>query len=191
MSKYVIKREDVCAGQLLKPIEMSCKIYDENHNEVSEQELIERGIPVLSASCGLICRGMLFNVNEDGLANDLMYTTPTNYPIEGIKSKVHIASDFYIENYVELNELLKYLKYGVDLTQNDLNQIYRKLIIHRWWLNNHIELFGFKKISGGYCTGGAQTLPMSIYENLNSISCYKNGNPHKEEPGFSLIKKIR
>ncbi len=160
MSKYVTTRKDVCAGELLK-------------------------------TSGLICRGMLLNVNEDGLANDLIYTTPTNYPIKDKEPKINVESEFVIDNYVELEELLKYLKYGIDLTQNDLHQIYRKLITHRWWLEHHIELFGFKKIGNGmgYGSGGIETIPMEIYDNLSSISCYKNGKPYKEEPGYSLIKK--
>lgn len=189
MSKYVATRKDVCAGSLLKTCEMSYKIYDEFDNEVSEEKLAEQGITGFSVSGGLICRGMLFNVNENGLTNDLIYNTPTNYPIKGIKPNINISSKFIVENYVELEELLKYLKYGVDLTQNDLNQIYRKLITHRWWLEHNMELFGWKKLNCGYGSGGIQTIPMSIYDNLSSISCTKNGKPHKEEPGYSLIKK--
>ena len=189
MSKYVATRKDVCAGSLLKTCEMSYKIYDEFDNEVSEEKLAEEGITGFSVSGGLICRGMLFNVNENGLTNDLIYNTPTNYPIKGIKPNINISGEFIVENYVELEELLKYLKYGIDLTQNDLNQIYRKLITHRWWLEHNMELFGWKKLNCGYGSGGIQTIPMAIYDNLSSISCTKNGKPHKEEPGYSLIKK--
>lgn len=193
MKKYVATRKDICAGQLLKTESISIKVYDENNNEISEEQFDELGI---SVSGGLICRGMLFNVNENGLSNDLIYTTPTNYPIEGIEPKIDVESEFVIQHYVELEELLKYLKYGVDLTQNDLNQIYRKLITHKWWLEHHMELFGWKKLcdektgaSMGYGSGGIQTIPMNIYDNLSSISCTKNGKPHREEPGYSLIKK--
>lgn len=189
MSKYVAKRKDVCAGNLLKKIGMSYKIYDEFNNEISEEKLAEQGITGFSVSGGLICRGMLFNVNENGLTNDLIYNTPTNYPIKGIKSNIDISNEFIIENYVELEELLKYLKYGVDLTQNDLNKIYKKLITHRWWLEHNKELFGWKKSNYGYSSGGIQTIPMSIYDNLNNISSTRNGKPYKEEPGYSFIKK--
>lgn len=192
MKKYVANRRDVCAGELLKPFDtIKVEAYDENGRVISVDEMQELGIPVPTVSGGVICRGMLFNVNEDGLANDLIYTTPTNYPIEGIQPKVNVESEFIISRYVELEELLKYLKYGVDLTQNDLNEIYRKLITHKWWLEHHRELFGWKKMSIGYGSGGVQTIPMSIYDNLSSISCTKNGKPYREEPGYSLIKKRR
>ena len=191
MKKYVATRKDICAGQLLKTIGMSYQIVDEFDNVVTEEELAEQGITGFSVSGGIVCRGMLFNVNEDGLANDLIYTTPTNYPIEGIQPKVNVESEFIINHYVELEELLKYLKYGVDLTQNDLNEIHRKLITHKWWLEHHRELFGWKKMSVGYGSGVIQTIPMSIYDNLSSISCTKDGKPYRDEPGYSLIKKRR
>ena len=192
MKKYVATRKDVCAGQLLKPFEMSYQMFDESDNVVTEEKLAEQGITGFSVFGGIICRGMLFDVNEDGLAKDLIYTTPTNYPIEGIQPKNNVESEFIITHYVELEELLKYLKYGVDLTQSDLNEIFRKLITHDWWLEHHRELFGWKNLGGGsYCSGGIQTIPMSIYDNLSSISCTKNGKPYIEEPGYSLIKKRR
>lgn len=45
---------------------------------------------------------MLFNVNEDGLANDLIYTTPTNYPITRIQPRFDVESNLVINHYVEL-----------------------------------------------------------------------------------------
>lgn len=189
MSKYVALRKDVCGGQLLKTGNMAIKMYDGNNNELSQQKMIEQGISNIQCFSGLVCRSMLFDVNEQGLANDLIYTTPTNYVIQGIQSKSNIESQFVINHYVELEELLKYLKYGVDLTQGDLNQIYKKLIVNRWWLNNHMELFGWIKDSCGHHSGGKVTMPMKVYRNLSWISCSKNSNPHPEEPGFSLLKK--
>lgn len=190
MPKYVATRKDICAGKLIRTDGVSFKVFDSNNNEVSQKQLAEQGINITFFS-GLVCRGMLFNVNEDGLANDLIYTTPTNYPIRGIEPKTNVDSEFIIDNYVELEELLKYLKYGVDLTQRDLNQIYRKLITHKWWLEHHRELFGWKKLDNGmgYCNGETETIPMKIYDNLSSISCTKNGKPYREEPGYVYIMK--
>ena len=99
-----------------------------------------------------------------------------------------------IQEYVELEDLLKYLKYGEDLTQDDLNQIYRKLITQDWWLEHHKELFGWRKwgnigASVCYSSDGIQTIPMNIYNSLSSLSFIKNGRPNKDEPNYSLIKK--
>lgn len=189
MKKFVATRKDICAGTLLQPFDVTVESHDDNGNYINADEMKEFGIPVPTVSAGVVCRGMLFNVNEDGLANDLIYTTPTNYPIEGIQHKIDVKSDFIITKYVELEELLKYLKYGNDLTQNDLNKIYRTLICSDWWLNHHMELFGWIKGNIGYSSGGIEIISQSIYDNLSSISITKDGKPYREEPGYKLIKR--
>lgn len=198
MKKYVATRRDVCGGELLKTQKVSFKVYDQYNREVSEEELAKQGVSNIVVSGGIVCRGMTFKVDDNGLAKDLIYTTPTPYPIEGIKPKIDVESEFVIKHYVELEELLKYLKYGIDLTQDDLNSIHRKLISHKWWLEHHMELFGWEKVRDektgtdmGYGSGGVETIPMSIYECLSWINCSEQGKPHREEPGYSYIKKRR
>lgn len=183
----MIKRKDVCAGQLIKKIDIEFKILDAENNEINKEELEKRGI--LNFSSGIICRGMLFRVDENGLANDLVYTTPNPYRIDGIEPQQETDKNLIINNYVELEELLKYLKYGEDLTQKDLNAIHKKLITHDRWLRSHMELFGWQKIDIGEKDGNDATLSTSIYYNLSHIETCRNGNPHPEEPGYSHIKK--
>lgn len=198
MKKYIASRKDICAGQLLKTQKVSFKAYDYRNKEMSEEDLAKQGITNISVSGGIVCRGMLFNINDNGLANDLIYTTPAKYPIEGVHPNVDGESEFVINHFVELEELLKYLDYGVDLTQKDLDQIHRKLIAHKWWLEHHMELFGWEKLRDektgadmGYGSGGIETVPMRIYDGLSWISCSEQGKPNKIEPGYSLIKKRR
>lgn len=71
----------------------------------------------------------------------------------------------------------------------DANEIFRRLITHRYWLEHNMELFGWKKSSVGYSSGGKEILPVSIYHELSSINCTKNGKPYKEEPEYSLIRR--
>lgn len=187
MSKYVVKREEVCAGNLLKTDGLSFKILN---SDKSNDEIQEKGLK-FSFYNGLICRPMLFKVNEEGLADDLIYTTPTNYPINGIKNNIE-NSNFIINDYVKLDELLKYLNYKEYLTQSDLLKIYRKLLTHEWWLEHHLELFGWKKSKlSSYCyvNDGKQVLPMEIYDNLRQISESGKSKPHNKEPHYELIKK--
>lgn len=189
MSKYVVKRKDVCAGQLIKKMDIEFKIFDAENNEISREELEKRGILNFSASAGIICRGMLFRVDENGLANDLVYTTPTPYRIDGIEPQQETDKNLIINSYVELEELLKYLKYGEDLTQKDLNTIHKKLITHNRWLRNHMELFGWQRTAFGEKDGNDAMLATSIYYNLSDIGTFRNGKPHPEEPGYRYIKK--
>ncbi|MFA5407920.1 MAG: hypothetical protein WC343_04015 [Bacilli bacterium] len=190
-NKYVISRKDVCSGELSKTDNIILKHYDSNGNELTKEDLKRRGITNTPIFGRLICRGMLFNVNCNGLSNDLIYTS-SEYPIEGIQPKIDIKSNFIIQQYAELDELLKYVGYGVDLTQEDLDCIFKTLVTHRRWLTKHMELFGWIKDSTGYHTGDNEAiLPMSIYDSLHWISCSKGGEPYKGEPGYSFIKKIR
>ena len=198
--KYVVARKDVCAGQLLKvgEVDLSFTLLDRHNNEISEDELAGKGITISKTFGGLVCRGMLFNVNDDGFANDLIYTTPINYSIKDRESTVEMERDFVIDRYVELEELLRYLGYDEYLTQKDLDKIFRKFITHSWWLEHHKKLFGWKKLYDsrtgsfmGYGSGGTQTIPMNIYDNLSWISASKNGNPHPDEIAYKLIKKIK
>lgn len=131
---------------------------------------------------------MLFSVNESGKTNDLIWTTPTNYSIAGLEDSKDFSYDFVIKNYVELEELLKYLKFGEDLTQHDLRKIYKRFVISDYWIHCHRTLFGWKKLGNmGYGSGGVQTIPMDIYQRLSSISITGNGKPNENEPNYKQI----
>lgn len=190
MKKYVVKRSNVYAGSLMKSIDAKCVITDQNGREVSEEELRKEGVPVVSFSCGVICRGMMFSI-KDNVSEDLIYTTPSSYAIDTLTTSIVTPSGFKIEDWCSMEPILKYLGYGEELTQRELNQVYKKLICRRNWLEKHIELFGWKKTKLGYTSGGKQVLPMNLYNKLSSISCGRNGEPYKEEPGFALIKRKR
>lgn len=195
MKKYVAKRDEVCGGLLIERPNITTltpTIITEN-GKLSYEEATELGLPVpiLQISSYRSYRGMLLNVNDDGLSNDLIWTTPTNYPIMGKSTSDDI--DFVIDEYVELGELLKYLKYGVDLTQKDLLKIYRKLIVSSYWIEHNMELFGYKKdnfIAGSYTGTSDGIFTSDMYHKLESISS-SNGKPNKDEPGYEYIHKIK
>lgn len=186
MKKYVASRKDVCAGQLLRIEHPNIQILGLDALNLVPIDLEASGIKV-SVTSALLCRGMLFNVNEFGLANDLVYTTPVNYQIKGISEEKD--SDFIIEHYVELDEVLKYLKYGEDLTQYDLNKIHKTLIANNKWLRRNSELFGLKKDGGVYSLADAGILPLETYEKLDWISHIKASKPSPVERGYQYIKK--
>lgn len=196
MKKYVAKRDEVCGGLLIERPNITTLTPDTittENGEVSIEEAKELGIPILTMQISSYrsYRGMLLNVNDDGLSNDLIWTTPTNYPIMGKSTSDDI--DFVIDEYVELGELLKYLKYGVDLTQKDLLKIYRKLIVSSYWIEHNMELFGYKKdnfIAGSYTGTSDGMFTSDVYHKLRSISSSK-GKPNKEEPGYGYIHKIK
>lgn len=187
--KYVATRKDIFAGQLLKikrvPVEI-VRDNNDNFNEITESnEETLMTDPYYSDQS--ICRDiMLFNINKDGLSNDLIYTTPTNYTVRGIKPKIDVNNNdiyFNIENYVKLEEWIEDQGYGIDLTQHDLNQLFKKYIA----LQKRIKLRLLKKV---YHQEPKAFFDIS-YDISNLISIYKMGSPHPEEPNYGLIKKRR
>lgn len=176
MSKFVVSRDNVQVG-LLK------YIYNEETINNSSEEQMTRGCK--------ICRAILFEVNEEGLANDLIFTTPTNYNIEGITGARSTKSPFIIVNSVSLSEFLKYTNYGEELTQYDLYFIFKNLIIRNKLLEQYKGIFGWRKAinKNEYIVVPNSKLPMEMYEKLKSISNFGNGVPSELEPQYKHIKR--
>ncbi len=152
---------------------------------VAQRDNVYAGLLMYKQS---ICRAMLFQIDKEGLANDLIYTTPTNYPIDS-----NLDNDFFIKKYVALDELLRYLQYEENLTQKDLLVIYKKLIANNRWISHHLELFGYNKLCGGYgyACDESEVIPNDIYCKLEYISNLKNTRPKHYEPNYFLIRKRR
>lgn len=191
MARYVANRDDVCAGVLIKLQDMIYRTNNSSEYELSNIDLYKNGTNKIKTSNGTICRIMLFNVTSNNLANDLIYTTPVNYPINGITEIANIKSNFIIENYLELGELLKYSKYKDKLTQSDLIKIFKKIISSEEWLSKNYELFGLEKSRYGYVLSGVSTLPFDTFQTLKGIVELENTKPSNDEPGYKLIKKLK
>lgn len=176
MSKYVVSRDKVYVG-LLKYVHNGESINNANEDFVTQR-------------CK-ICRAMLFDINEQGLANDLIFTTPTNYNIEGITGARCTNSPFVIVNCINLSEFLKYIKYGEELTQYDLHFIFKNLIIRNKLLEQNKGAFGLRKAikKNEYIVVPNSKLPMEMYEKLKSISSFGNGVPSELEPQYKHIKR--
>lgn len=174
MGKYVVKRKDVCAGKLQLTDNLCFAVYDELGYELTREELQKQGFD-FELTGTIDCRAMLFRLNEEKMSQDLIYDTKTPYPVEGVSKESD--SKYSIEQYVELDELLKLMNYKEELTQEDLNDIYNKLIAHRFWLRRHKNLFGDK-------------LPIEMYEKLREINKNVRGRVSKNEENHQFIKRI-
>ncbi len=189
MKKYVAKRDNIYAGTLIKTFVPKISIIDETGQEYQQEQFEELGISNLQIKGGLICRGMLFSINQNNMAEDLVYESPIDYNIEEIEPKLNLFDDFIVTEYAKLEELLKYLKYGEDLTQQDLDQIYHRFLVNGWWLKRHLELFGYKKVLNGYTSAETETLPQEIADSLTIINLNKLVKPQPEEPFHKLVYK--
>ena len=131
MKKYVIKRNEVMAGILKLVLPVETKTVSHNMETFDNY----KGYVSVNA------RGVLFNI-ENNMAHDLMYDNPFNYYIEG-RTDIHISNNvnYVITDYLELDNILKELKFNKDLTRSDLNKIFSMLVKHKNWLNKHEYLF--------------------------------------------------
>lgn len=181
MKKYVAKRNEVMAGKL--SIVVQTKVNDIFDNE-------EEDIMSYNRYPAFGLRGMIYNI-DDMCANDLVFDGVQHYVVDGF-GKINLDNrlNFAVLKNTELEDLLKYLKFKEDLTQKDIDKIFKMLIKHKKWLKNHSELFGL--ISNGYdgyeYDKSKELLPHELFYNLQTInrSDYKVQN---DEPNYQLIKK--
>ena len=187
MSKFVCKREDVCAGRLIKENNVSYGAYFEDGSVMNADELEEKGYKY---DRGLYCRHILFNIDIHNLANDLVYKSPL-YPIEEIYPTIDFESDFVVEDMVNLENVLKYMNYNESLTQEDIKDIYKNLIKHKTWLKKNYQLFGLEKgiFKEFYFKPEDSALPKEVFRKLGTETEYYRGRPHREEKAYQKIKR--
>ena len=179
MTKFVCRRDDIYAGLLMLNEGFNIDEICENlggYNGFLKDKIV---------------RGILFNIDEFGNANDLVYDIGISYPVLNISSKAN--TNYYVNHCIKLDELLKHLGYNEFLKQSDVNKIYRKFVISDKWLHNNAELFGFLKLAGGgYGEGGLEIVSSDIYNTLRFIeSSYRQKNFKKRTNNVekSLVKR--
>ena len=110
-------------------------------------------------------RHILVSVNEDGLANDLLYNSP-EYPIMNITPDDLLVNKTGIDTIIaepyKISDLLKYLDYNDELTYQDILNI-RKNIINKKFLDSNYQLFGLKKKDKGYKVVPNGRFPLDCY----------------------------
>ena len=186
MKKSIIKRNEVFAGELVNNVKTTFEVFDENDNQISGGK-----ISTSYVSCTKIYRAMLFSVDENGCANDLIYNTPNVYPIVNDAQNEKTKYGLMVSHCTSLDALLKYLNYGEDLTQQDLKQIYKRLLQSNYWLEHGMNMGGFIHLSDFFHVNKSEIIPIELYKQLINISYFKKGTPSIEEPGYSYIKRIK
>ena len=125
--RYKIDRNKIWIGQVIMPNGIYVK--DGSLNVESYSSL----------------RSMLFTLNEENLANDLLYNSP-NYPILNISNdSCCFNSVIAVKDAYNLALLLEYFGYDNKLTYGDILRIKRKFFTGTFAKDN-CELFGFKEI---------------------------------------------
>ncbi len=173
MKKYVCKRNEVMAGKLIMVLPV---ISDSEENNFNGYQSID-------------CRSMLYSV-EDNKGKDLIYSIPNLYDLDATKVEKNNDMSYYITSQIELDELLKYLKFNKDLTQSDLNKIFNMLLKHKSWLKKHSELFGvIYDIFGNYIIDSKDAiLTPDMYFRLKRFQNIGT-KVHSNESPYQLVKR--
>lgn len=188
--EYSIKsvpRDNIYAGQLVEPLTPKVIITDIDGNEKSLEDLKAEGISNFSVSAALLYRKILFSINNNGLADDMLYTSP-NYYITGIDSEIKNNSKLIIDKYVKLENLLLYFNFPEQLKERDVLKLYKLFLKDDKFLYKNCELFGMSKCEAGWCTNGKEhPLALDDLGNLSSIS-HLSKKPHENERQRVLIR---
>lgn len=138
--KYVVCRDDIYVGEV---VQADCIYrYEGEHNFFNNTKPGQ-----LTTNLGGEYRSILFVPNEDKLANDLLYRTPS-YPILNVtddETCLNLEEDsIVIRGAYNLAVLLEYFGYQKDLTYEDIIRI-RKTFFTGRFAKDHCELFGWKE----------------------------------------------
>lgn len=133
--KYTVCRDNVYVGEVIKTNDIY--VYEED------------GKDVLISGAYYSLRSILFTVNENGCAEDLIYNSP-NYPILNITDNHKCLSlgenSLVIRDAQNLADLLTYFGYKHDLTFEDIMKIRKRFFSGFFGINN-CELFGMKELA--------------------------------------------
>jgi len=136
---YKVCRDEVFVGQLINTDKIyhsskRYRFYDDKSNE-------------LCTGVYSIYRSVLFTLNEEKMANDLLYQSP-NYPILNLTDDnvcLNLEGEkVIVKDYINLSQLLKYYKYNEELTYEDILKI-RKKFFNSDFVKDNCELFGLKE----------------------------------------------
>lgn len=180
--KYIIDKSNIYVGKLIKPIDISVETYEKIYDRLSEAEKIR-----IKKTKNNICakdtiRPIIFRMDNDRLAHDLVFDIKKSYPVQGIKHLNRHQSEYIIEEAINISTLLTYLDYKEYLTKHEIKRIYQLLILSSEWLKENADLFGYREIfPDTYLTGGNEQINHEIFDILRELEIIVSKKPSKEE----------
>lgn len=188
MKKYKIERSNIYVGKLVQPTNMPIKKYFQIYHKLSPEEQKKIKECGRRLCCKEIIRPILFEINENNLAHDLIHTTNINYPILDKKYSILPNSNYIVEEITNIELLLLYLNYKEFLTKHDLKKIYHQLILSIKWLEKNRELFGYREILPGTdLFMGNEQIPHEIYDTLHRLYLIRQKTPSIKELKNQII----
>lgn len=174
-----VSRKDLKAGKIV----LTREIYPWTGKEYKE---LKKGDLVIG--CYQNVRSILFDVNEDRFARDVLYDS-INYPILGITPKSYLEAlegedNYIISKYWNLDYLLCILGYKDYLGKRDLIKL-RMQLFHS--SNRQLATFLPERVYNQYKECLEELRDQTIFESgLNILKC-NSFRPKKEE----LVRKLK
>lgn len=208
MEKYVATRSNLYAGRLMKKPECIVKARDnlgetlsdimKNNGKRRDGSLItdERIIQIIDVErClneGIFERGILFELTPEITGNDLVYTD-SSYEVSRHIPLIETDEHFKIDDPMNLDGLLRFLGYKENLTQKDIDKIYRTLICSQRILHRIMRRYKIEHGENGELIAGKEGSPCSleIIKCLEVISIRKHHEPSINEPNYKAMEKKR
>ncbi len=142
-AKYTVPRESVYVGQVAR--------IGDTYDALKATGYVTKGVSFrLLLPTSILLRSMLFTIDKNGLAHDLLYESP-RYPVmdwanpDSVNAKNHNNNGIIIQNLCHLDPLLKYYQYSQLLKYPNIEEIRRKFFNGHFALK-HYDLFGYKRI---------------------------------------------
>ena len=180
--KYIIDKSNIYVGKLVKPIDISVENYERIYDKLSEEEkqrIRQRNKTICAKDT---IRPIIFRMDNDRLAHDLIFNINDSYPVLGIKPYNKHTSEFIIEEAINISTLLTYLDYNQSLTKHEIKRIYKLLILSSEWLKENVDLFGYREIfPDTYLPGGNEQINHEIFDILRELEIIIKKKPSKEE----------
>lgn len=136
---YSVCRDNIWVGEVIKADNLYLYEGDEPFFNIEPGEFMVDNYESY--------RSILFSLDDNKLANDLLYKT-RNYPILNISSKkdcLEAKDSIVIQDACNLDELIEYFYYPEYLTYDDIVDIRKRFFNGRFAMDNS-ELFGFKEV---------------------------------------------
>ena len=158
---------------------------------VVERKNVYAGL-LVKTKTGKICRGMLYTINQNGLAQDLIYKTLLNYPIlnvEPINSDLDLAIEDNRAIGLIMGTIPKYDKYDyLDYKCPKRGEI-TELIVTSKTRSKGVGKALINKIEEYFKSLGCEYVLVDVFAyNKNAIKFYENKGYHSRM--YTNIKKL-
>lgn len=183
--KYKVSRDNIFVGTVAQTENIYRYLGEKEKNNIKKGDLF------LEKAQNF--RTMLFCLNQDKLANDLLYRSP-NYPVLNLTNENDIRKNF--ENHIlihqicHLKPLLELAHFNNTLTYEDILKI--KEIVNQKYIIEHSALFGYQKLQEKpetFYEIGTSLLPKKYFPLLYQLGKKNAFKPPIEEGPIRKLKK--